>query len=368
MLFLDPSSIVHLMVDRKLRSACEQFLYRDIYVAGHPNRAIRLLKTFVLRPDLALLVQRLSIGLEWCLPGAENRYHIPHLLQPDGIAALSFAKNIRFLGLLRVDWLSNPSFAHICEMVSQMELSSLAVDEHYSTDPNMEVMMSNLRSALLSQPKLEDLSLAFHSDKAALLDKIEVQVPDVPGLNRYRGDVRFAKAFLNAATKLSLLDLYFHYEDPLHILLRENWNGNGIKALFIRTRFADVRDWVVFGGFLACFPNIESLTLLSVDWYYGGLDPLYFEDVAPQLHVLPRLRKLEVRNVFSKHMAHPGPTPEAVLIFKKHSPTLERFVDTNERQWVYMPCDGDGGNFVPRVECQLVERQRFTGTDLPAPK
>lgn len=90
--------------------------------------------------------------------------------------------------------------------------------------------------------------------------------------------------------------------------------------------------------------------------------------IAPQLHVLSRLRTLEIGNLFSRFIAHPSPTPEAILIVKKYSPTLERFVDTNQQQWVYMPSDGDGSSLLPMVECQLVERQSFTGTDLPAPE
>ncbi|KAG9048669.1 hypothetical protein FS837_012297 [Tulasnella sp. UAMH 9824] len=322
MFFLPPTSIVHLMINRKLRSTCEQFLYRDIYVADMANRSLRLLTTFVLRPDLALLVRRLRMDLDWCIPESSIIYTIPHLLKPDGIAALSPAKNIRSLGLSYLGWLSHPSLAHIYNMVSQMDLTSLEIIEDYYPEPNIELLMSNLRSTLLSLPKLEDLSLKFHPDKAELIKNIEV--PDVPSLNRYRGDVRFAKAFLNATTQLSTLELHFEYNDPLDTLLRESWSGNSIKDLSVQ--------------------------------------------IATQLHILPRLRTLEVANVYNEVSGFPDPIPEVVLLFKKHSPTLERFVDPNARLWVYVPSDEDGSIFLPRVECQLVERQRFTGSDLPAPK
>ncbi|KAG8911265.1 hypothetical protein FRC00_006804 [Tulasnella sp. 408] len=367
MFFLHPGSIVHLMVNRKLRSACEQFLYRDIHVIDRANRSLCLLTTFVIRPDLALLVRTLRINLDWCIPNGPSKYAIPRLLQPDGIVALSLAKNIRSLSLPDLGWLSDPSLAHICEVVSQMELTSLAIAERYSPDPNIELTMSNLRSTLLSQPKLEDLFLKFHTHKSALLNEIKVQVPDVPSLNRYRGDVRFAKAFLNAATQLSTLEISFEYNDPLDNLLRESWNGNSIIDLRINVNFLDVRDWTLFGPFLACFPDIESLTLLSRNVWYDDPIPLYSKDIAPLLHVLPRLRTLEIGNMFNNiyNSGYPDPTPECILLFKKHSPTLERFVDTNERQWVYVPSDGDAGSFLPRVECQLFKRQHFWEKDLP---
>ncbi|KAG9048668.1 hypothetical protein FS837_012296 [Tulasnella sp. UAMH 9824] len=225
MFFLPPTSIVHLMVNKKLRSACEQFLYEDIDVVDKPNRSLHLLRTFVLRPDLALLVRRFRISLEWCIPGSTNRYRIPHLLQPNEIAALSLAKNIRSLALPGLGWLSDPSLAYIYEMVSQIELTSLDTIENYSPDSDIGLMVSTLRSRLLSLPKLEDLSLNFVMDsihtptgrEKAVLNKVAVQVPDIPSLNRFRGDVRSAKAFLNAATELSTLDLSFQFTDPLRL-------------------------------------------------------------------------------------------------------------------------------------------------------
>lgn len=283
MFFLPPSSILHLMVNRKLRSVCEPYLYRNIDVGNHPHRSLYLLKTFALVPNQALLVRQLRINLAWCFSGLKAKYKITPILQADGLAALSLAKNIRSLELAGLYWLSDPSLAHICDMVAQMELTSLTIEEplyYISTEPRtVQLLTSNLRSALLSQPKLEYLSLKFLLNKPALLNNIEAG--DVPHLNRFRGEARFARAFLNAASKLSTLDLFFEFDEPSYDPFRESWNGINIKTLRIEMRFKDVPDWAVFGDFLANFPNTESLQLLSRDLGNEDHIPRYSDHIAP---------------------------------------------------------------------------------------
>lgn len=60
--FIPSSSILHLMVNRKMRPVCEQYLYRTIQLLTQPYRSLHLLKAFAVRPDLALLVQKLYIS------------------------------------------------------------------------------------------------------------------------------------------------------------------------------------------------------------------------------------------------------------------------------------------------------------------
>ncbi|KIO34725.1 hypothetical protein M407DRAFT_16677 [Tulasnella calospora MUT 4182] len=92
---LPMGSIRNLMVNRWLRSVCEQGLYQSISLPRHPRRSIRLLETFLLRPDLALLVQHLEIDCNFNLkPGA-----IPSAPQLEGLGALSLAQNIRSLSV-----------------------------------------------------------------------------------------------------------------------------------------------------------------------------------------------------------------------------------------------------------------------------
>lgn len=85
------------MVNRELRPVCEQLLYRSIQLVDHPYRSLPLLHTLAQRPDLALLVRDLRIDLGPCHPGLIYKPKLPDILQPDGLAPLSSAKNIQSL-------------------------------------------------------------------------------------------------------------------------------------------------------------------------------------------------------------------------------------------------------------------------------
>ncbi|KIO19322.1 hypothetical protein M407DRAFT_246199 [Tulasnella calospora MUT 4182] len=124
-----------------------------------------------------------------------------------------------------------------------------------------------------------------------------------------------------------------------------------------------VRDWDEFGGFLAQFPNTKSLKLLFTSCLTKRRLSRYLDNITACLHVLSLLRKLEIR------VANQGPKAGALLKFKQECPSLEQFVDHEERGWVYIPSSDDGGGgFDARLEYQLVRRILRHDDDLPPPE
>lgn len=282
MFFLPPSSVLHLMVNRKLWSICERYLYRIIWVMGHPYRSLHLLETFVLRPDLALSVHELYIDLRWCRPLSRASYNIPALVQPAGLAAVSLAKNIRSLEITGLKWLSDPSLDHIRELVSQMELTSLTIAGWYSEDDDhdlkaRQVIISNLRATLRSQPQLEYIYLSGYDIDPVLVKSIETT--DIPNLKRLHGPTAFAKACLDAAPKLNDLSLKLDLEGECHALFQETRNGHGIRVLRIAVFFQRA-NWNDFGSILQNFPNTERLVIKSLGWYGKEHYSQYFDTVS----------------------------------------------------------------------------------------
>lgn len=212
MFFLPPRSILHLMVNRKMRPICEQYLYHTVDVISLPYRSLRLLKAFALRPDLALLVKQLHVDLGWLQVTLQK---LPTLLQPDGLAAPSLAKNLRSFEIVGLNWLSDPTLARIREVVCQMNLTSLSAIS-WKCDPADDGLrvsraaVSNLRVILQFQPQLESLTVTGDHIDAAVANSIETA--DVPNLKRFQGRTPLATAFLNTASKLNYLDLHLGNE------------------------------------------------------------------------------------------------------------------------------------------------------------
>lgn len=369
--FLPLKSILHLMVNRTLRSACEPDLYRNIWIINQPNRSLRLLNTLSLRPDLALTIRELKINLGWFDPKVVAGYKLPDVLQPDGLAPLSLVRNIRSLDIGGLKWLSSPSLANIRRIVSQMELTSLVISGPYYTLQNSDqeanqIVISNLRAILQSQPQLEFLSLTPYAVQPALLNAIEDA--DVSNLRKFQGTTSCAEVFLDVAPKISKLDLQFEREGLAYSPSGEGWNGHKIRALVISLDLNKISNWDDFGSFLARFPNTESLSLTPKALTNQQPLSFYIENIAPRLRVLPLLRKLEIRGLYITTTKDLDRRAEVLLKFKKHCPVLERFIDTYDRQWVYIPSFNEVNSWNAKLDCQL-ECKRFSHmSDLPRPK
>ncbi|KAG8944319.1 hypothetical protein FRC04_002039 [Tulasnella sp. 424] len=165
--------IPNFMVNRYLRSICEQCLYKTIILWAQPQRTIHLLETFILRPDLALLVYHLHIDVSWVNRwGIQFVKEVPEVLKPDGAEALSLAKNIRSL---RVDdignWMHAPEYARIHSVVSSMKLARLSIsliddptggsEDYAASIPEGwdRKAVTEIRTVLQAQPLLEELRI-----------------------------------------------------------------------------------------------------------------------------------------------------------------------------------------------------------------
>ncbi|KAG8896711.1 hypothetical protein FRC00_005418, partial [Tulasnella sp. 408] len=354
MYFLPASSVLHLMVNRKMRPVCEQYLYRTVELLALPYRSLHLLKAFALRLDLALLAQNLHINFEWCHPGQIASYKLPTLLQPDGLATLSLAKNIRSFGITGVNWLSDPTLAHILEVVRHMNLTYLLTEDWGGIRSDLETsraVVSNLRAILQSQPQLESLAFSGYRIDAAIANTIEPA--DVPNLRQFQGRTTLAQAFLHAAPKLNDLNLALGTESRSNTPFPQIWDGHKIRALTTVVFLKYSSSWNSFGSFLESFPNVENLAILAMDWFDDDDLSSYFDSIASHLRTVPLLRKLEIRGVLQSLAKGLDPKPRDLLKFKECYPNLERFVDTEEREWVYTPSGEDGRGFDVRRECLL---------------
>ncbi|KAG8908456.1 hypothetical protein FRC00_011236, partial [Tulasnella sp. 408] len=213
-----------------------------------------------------------------------------------------------------------------------MELTSLLISNPHYSPPNddeevNQMVISDLRAILRSQPQLTFLRLTSHAVQPALLKRIEVE--DVPNLRKFQGPIQYAEAFLNTAPKLTKLDLPVPRGGLAYSPPDEGWKGHKIRDLVITVDSSQVSDWDDFGSLLSRFPNTESLYLQS---YGFNLQPVSFilDNIASRLRVLPLLQKLEIRGL------DPADTEDSnamLLKFKNYCPALERFIDTRDRQW-----------------------------------
>ncbi|KAG8912694.1 hypothetical protein FRC00_003978 [Tulasnella sp. 408] len=359
------------MVNKKLRPVCEQYLYRLIRLVCHPYRSLHLLNTLAHRPDLALFIRDLHINLGRCHPKNLANSTLPEILQRDGLAPLSSARNIRSLHIGGLNWLSDRSLANIRRIVSNMELNSLVITDprrfRPEDDEEVNQRVSNLRAILQSQPQLEFLYLTRHAFKAAEVKAIEVA--DVPNLRRFKGNPLYVGPILNIAPKLSKLHLDYGFGGLSYKSLgEEEWNGQKIQDLAISMNLKSVSNWDYFERLLARFPNTESLYLRSSALVYSSELWYYFENLPPRLHALPLLRKLEIRNLNVTNTEDLNETVEVLLKFKQHCPVLERFIDTKDRQWVYVPSADQGSGFSAKLDCQLESNSFFYRFDVLPPE
>ncbi|KAG8901179.1 hypothetical protein FRC00_008562 [Tulasnella sp. 408] len=368
MFFLPPSSIVHLMVNRKMRPICEQYLYHTVDLISLPYRSFSFLKAFALRPDLALLVKQLHVDLGWIRVTLQD---LPTLLQPDDLTAPSLAKNLRSFDIVGLNWLSDPTLTRIREVVCQMNLTSLSAISWHSNRPedNLSVsraMVSNLRAILQFQPQLEFLTVTGDHIDAAVVNSIETA--DVPNLKRFQGRIPLATAFLNTASKLDYLDLHLGHESVSKTPFPRMCNGHKIRVLRVGVFLTYASSWNGFERFLASFPNIETLVILAIDWFGQGRLSSYFDSIVSYLHVLPLLRKLEIRGLAGSFTEDPHLKPKDLLKFKECCPNLERFIDTEQREWVYARSYENGRGFDVRLECQLLRKKIRHDYDLLIPQ
>ncbi|KAG9018813.1 hypothetical protein FRB90_009283 [Tulasnella sp. 427] len=224
MFCLTPSSIRNLIVNRALRPICEQALNESILITKHSKRSIRLLETFLARPDLALLVRNLSIELSWLQ--TFNQAQVPSPLQPNPLHALSLAKNLKYFaphGVAR--WIWEPTMSEFREVVLGMKLTRLEIpllwdpktiddcedfdsedEEEKEWDGDLE---QELRRLFQYQPRLKELVLPTHHLSRETMDSLRTNLKesDIPSLKLVEAAPYEAPTFLSVAPRLERLSL-----------------------------------------------------------------------------------------------------------------------------------------------------------------
>ncbi|KAG8921098.1 hypothetical protein FRC01_000417 [Tulasnella sp. 417] len=368
--FLSTGAIRNLMASRRLLPLCEQGLYRSISLLELPHRSLRLLETFVLRPDLALLVQHLELDLECINPWEIPQDQIPSSLRPDGMGALSLAKNLRSFCLWGdEDWIWEPTKARYRETIFNMNLTRLEVPAIYDVKVRRSCVRrlpdappewdgdlgAEIRKLLQTQPLLEDLALAETSISYQTVSSLEsnLQPSDIPKLKSLEATPRIAAAFLSVASQLESLNL---------LLTSWAWgdfdfsklNGTppavrlSIRRLAIRVSYSDGWVWSHFDSVLGLFPNTEELSVV-VSALTSSKEvehaKHYFDKLASYVYVLPSLRNADVRYQ-TMYPETPGILEVgegSIFEFKTACPLLETLVSPKGEIWGFSPKHNSGG-------------------------
>ncbi|KAG8971596.1 hypothetical protein FRC05_010942 [Tulasnella sp. 425] len=366
-IFLPAISIARLMMGNcHLRSIYEKILYRHINLYAQPHRSNALLRTFTLRPDLALLVRSLDIDLRWSEVSTVSGQLSISPAHPARLGALASMRNINSFGLSGVAWLWGVGMKDIQDVVSGMRLTSLRVHEWWPTrsDPhrqNKARVYANLLAVLQGQPQLLNLELNYFLLKMGAAHgrqtPIGIQSSDIAGLRTLKAEAYTIASILPVAG------------EELESLVIQSWDGNNGKFLAtsfsnftaatgrIRKLHLSVR-WYSYSGSdlpaLESFPNIESFRITGVLESPLFLQPklvdAFFEKVASQITNSPNLNKLEMSFEF-EFQSEPdldllGDVSEELrLNLKSSCPSLKWLIDPAEQEWVFLPTEkGSGGN------------------------
>ncbi|KAG8927255.1 hypothetical protein FRC01_007764 [Tulasnella sp. 417] len=269
------------IVNRFIRPICEERLYKIILLATCPRRSLRLLETFVARPDLALLVHYLSIDA-----GEVEEYQGSGRslggVNFDGAAALSLVKNLRHFSLWMwgsANWLREPGYASLRKVTFNLKLRGLMLPYifDWTTWDNFRAgwnlagrskdMVHDIRSLLQAQPRLEHLSLIFCklSDEVLSILKANLLSSDVPSLTSLEADQDVAIPFIAAAAELTSLKLSISGEwgDESFSELERSSIKSKFSLRHLAVEATSTDGWLLenFARVFALFPRMEELKL-----------------------------------------------------------------------------------------------------------
>ncbi|KAG8971615.1 hypothetical protein FRC05_010961, partial [Tulasnella sp. 425] len=233
-IFFPTSSLPSLiMANRYLRSIYEKILYRYINLYAQPRRSNALLRTFTLRPDLALLVRSLDIDLRWSEVNTLSRKLSLPPAHPARLGALARARNVNSLGLSGVAWLWGEGMKNIQDLVSKMRLTSLRIHEWWPihSEPDLRYkagVYANLRAVLQGQPRLLNLELKYFLFKMEAVHGVQIPIgirsSDIARLRTLKAEAYTVASILPVAgEELESLEVY-------------NWKGNNTD--FLATSFS----------------------------------------------------------------------------------------------------------------------------------
>ncbi|KAG8922422.1 hypothetical protein FRC01_014068 [Tulasnella sp. 417] len=274
--YLPVYSQASFMVNRFIRPICEECLYDAILLAEHPQRSLRLLKTFVLRPDLALRVHKLSIdasGVEYTSSGKTlggSNF--------DRATALSLAKNLHYLSIsVSGNWLRKPQYSSLRKAIFNMKLKGLTLPyviewtlwndlrASWNIRDRSEDMVHDIRSLLQAQPQLEHLSFmqCGLSDEVLSILKANLLSSDVPSLKSLEANQNVAIPFMAAAPGLESLKLKIigKWDDTILSQLEGSsiQSRSSLRRLAVKAWSPDAWISENFARVFALLPNLEAL-------------------------------------------------------------------------------------------------------------
>ncbi|KIO31232.1 hypothetical protein M407DRAFT_19848 [Tulasnella calospora MUT 4182] len=328
--FLPMPSIPKLMVNRAFSQTCERILYRSIHLPNTPGRTLHLCKTFVLRPDLALLVRELDIFLAWVHVLPERRGHTPPKFPNKNktrtftpAEALALATNVRSFKVVGIPWAFNEDMTSIRGLVCNMKLTRLTINAFPSLpNPNRdpdEGIRSYLYTILHAQPLLEHLELpdlfvirfleGYSSTWPHTLatfppsesyPPLLIKWPDMTNLRSLASSACVAASFIPATPKLERLSIAFYDEENFLFMPYPEECGRRIRTLTLT--LPPGTSWIQdnLGKILYSFPSVETLTVRTWRPRLGGEATeatKYVKQLSRHCHVLPLLRRLDIREV-----------------------------------------------------------------------
>ncbi|KAG8946407.1 hypothetical protein FRC04_011853 [Tulasnella sp. 424] len=347
------------MVNKLLKTICEPILYRIIRLRDKSWRTYHLLNTFILRPDLALLVRHLEIDLLYCdVKDRPQQSSFPWALE-----ALSLLKNIKSLGFSGNKaslWSSRMEQFRI--IVSAMGLTSLSVGEVQGVRwglPRALVAGQTLVEFLRLQPQLEVLGI----DHFSFPPDFHPQPSDLPNLRTLRATGPIAAKLISSTPLLRTLEIRKGDCDPdpfdfstfvssaaavgpsiselvLHLPHPQQWASRNVASVF------------------AVFSNIEKLAVevAAEDGRELNSPDSFFD---PQL---------EVRRDDSFALYDIRDFREAYMIkCKSVCPQLTTFIDLSRRIWKYQTLSGNQGGSEIHLVDQLLPERVSPLIDLPMP-
>ncbi|KAG9018809.1 hypothetical protein FRB90_009279 [Tulasnella sp. 427] len=394
MSYLTPGNIRNLMINRVLRPVCEQCLYESISVSKHIERSLRLLETFVARPDLALLVRHLSLDMTWHWKYKQSQF--PSSLQPNPLQALLLAKNIKSFSPYGVsDWVWEPTMCGFRDVVSSMKLVRLEIPSLH--DPNTKYICTwpgdnievfdwggdlgqDLRRLFQSQPLLEELVLPTSGITCKTVDSLRTNLKesDIPNLKFLEAGPGEVTAFLPVAPRLERLSITLNDwgEGMLSTVATALTDARlSIRDFSIRV-WLDEDDstwiWTNLDRVFGLFPNTESLYVtvnaLTSDPNVKSAS-YHFSKVAINVHVLPLLRNVTVKYE-AWDPAKPGIFDveiESVQAFKSACPILKSVIDPMRRLWTFREDSYGAKEYRLNPAKNLMKEYRGYWRDLPAP-
>ncbi|KAG9019173.1 hypothetical protein FRB90_005746 [Tulasnella sp. 427] len=367
-----------------------------------PIRSMRLLTTFMLRPDLALLVRHLGIDFGWLAESKCPRDEIPRALLPDGTKALSLAKNVQDLSVGNPSWLADPGKAGIRKCVSSMTLTRLELARVFSfqevfgsrhliilegggdgavrsEDEWVGNIVARVRAMLRAQPQLKELALTdpnFTQQMASeLSDGLESAY--VPNLRTLKAHPSVAAVFLRVAPRIQTLHLTL---ESWGKYLASVWSDvpqehrASVTSLTIYLWCNDKWVWSNLDSVLALWPNVKTLhvSATALTCWSEVTSRYYFRQLSGKLHTLPHIRDIEL----SYEIFH-GPAKNddqhtislsAALECKVKYPTLETMIGPDRRMWDFKEGRTVGGRWVPRFLGRAEVQRKGPAEDLPRPQ